>query len=123
LWSLGLGYAWLVPGLAWKGYALWANSAAPGVAQHALAIGALGTITLVMMARTRLQRSKLPMARFGNVATAAVLLSGAAVARLSVSAVTPSTLPILWLSAGLWAAAFAMLLRRLLAPARKDHAV
>jgi uncharacterized protein involved in response to NO len=123
LWSLGLGYAWLVPGLAWKGYALWSGGAAPGVAQHALAIGALGTITLVMMARTRLQRSKLSLARFGNVAAAAVLLSGAAIARLCVPAVTPSALPLLWLSAGLWAAAFVLLLLHLLAAARPGRAV
>jgi uncharacterized protein involved in response to NO len=123
LWTLALGYAWLVPGLAWKGYALWTAGAAPGVAQHALAIGALGTLTLVMMARTRLQRSKLPLARFDNVAAAAVLLSGAAIARLCVTEVTPSALPLLWLSAGLWAAAFALLLLHLLASARRDPAL
>lgn len=120
LWSLGLGYAWLVPGLALKGQALLSTGAATGHSQHALTIGALGTMTLVMIGRTRLQRSKQPLNRFGAVAAAAVLLSVAALARLAAPALAPHTLAALWLSAFAWSAAFALLLGRLLTPRPRE---
>jgi len=124
LWALALGYAWLVPGLAVKGYALWSAGSAAGAAQHSLTIGALGTMTLVMMARTALQRGKQSLASLRDIAGAALLLGAAAVVRLSVPAMTPASLPALWLAALLWAVAFALLLRRLLVPppARPNHA-
>ena len=113
LWTLALGYAWLVPGLAWKGYALWSTGEAPAAAQHALGIGALGTMTLVMMARTALQRGKLPLTAFADIALAALLMGAAAIARLAAVATAPRAAA-LWLSAVLWACAYALLLRRLL---------
>lgn len=57
LWSLHLGYLWLVVGFAVRGLALvgafgpaWAN---PGVhaALHGITVGALGTLSLAMMTR------------------------------------------------------------------------
>lgn len=113
LWPLGLGYLWLVPGLALKGGAqIWAVAALGG-ALHAITIGALGTLTLVMMARTRLQRSRRPLTRFDDVAGAALLLSGAAVLRLLSSVAGAYFLLLLWTSGAMWVSAFGLLLRRL----------
>jgi len=113
LWPLGLGYLWLVPGLALKGCAqIWAVPSL-GSALHAFTIGALGTLTLVMMARTRLQRSRRPLARFGDVAVAALLLSSAAVFRLLYPITDEYAMAFLWTSGAMWVIAFGLLLRRL----------
>jgi Uncharacterized protein involved in response to NO len=104
---------WLVPGLALKGCAqIWAVPSL-GSALHAFTIGALGTLTLVMMARTRLQRSRRPLARFGDVAVAALLLSSAAVFRLLYPITDEYAMAFLWTSGAMWVIAFGLLLRRL----------
>jgi uncharacterized protein involved in response to NO len=113
LWTLGLAYLWLVPGLALKGWAQALPGPPLGVVLHVLTIGALGTMTLVMMARTRLQRSKLPLTDFGSVAAASLLLAAATLTRLW-SAALEEPLRMLWISAILWTAAFAVLLHLML---------
>jgi len=118
LWPLGLGYFWLVPGLALKGCAQIWGGAALGSALHAITIGAVGTLTLVMMARTRLQRSRRPLRRFGDIAVAALLLSGAAVLRIVFPAAGVYSMPVLWTAGVLWVLAFGLLLRRLVMTAR-----
>lgn len=114
LWSLGLGYAWLVPGLALKGWAQIGESGALTIALHALAIGAIGTVTLVMMARTRMQRSRRGVSPFRDIAFAAVLLGAATVLRLmtGVDHAEHAT-ALLWAAAAAWVMAFGLLVRRL----------
>jgi uncharacterized protein involved in response to NO len=52
---------------------------------HGIGIGALGTLTLVMMARTATLRAHKPIADFGDIGVAALLVSAAALSRLLVS--------------------------------------
>jgi uncharacterized protein involved in response to NO len=47
-------------------------------ALHGITIGALGTLTLVVMARTRLQRSRQGLEYFDDIGAAALLMSLAA---------------------------------------------
>jgi len=114
LWSLALGYLWLVPGLALKGLAQLAGGLPVTGMLHGIGMGALGTLTLVMMARTALLRAHRPVADFGDIGVAALLVSAAALARL-LAAVLPSVQSVLlWLAAAAWSGAFLILLVRLL---------
>jgi uncharacterized protein involved in response to NO len=113
LWTLILGYLWLVPGLALKGIAQLAGNVPVTGMLHAIAIGALGTLTLVMMARTVTLRARKPIAGFGDIGSAALLLSAAAIARLAASMVPSAQHEFLWLAAAAWSSAFLVLLVRL----------
>lgn len=53
LWILHLGYAWIIAGLMLKGMAA-LNLVAPSVWQHALGVGAMGTLILGVMTRVAL---------------------------------------------------------------------
>ena len=113
LWTLILGYLWLVPGLALKGIAQLAGNVPVTGMLHAIAIGALGTLTLVMMARTATLRARKSIAGFGDIGSAALLLSAAAIARLAASMVPAARQEFLWLAAAAWSSAFLVLLVRL----------
>jgi uncharacterized protein involved in response to NO len=83
-------------------------------ALHGITIGALGTLTLVVMARTRLQRSRQGLEYFSDIGMAALLVSLAALLRLSAPlASSEYTLLLLWASAVAWFFAFSLLLHRL----------
>ncbi|HET8898971.1 MAG TPA: NnrS family protein [Rhodanobacteraceae bacterium] len=114
LWTLALAYLWLIPGLALKGLAQCGWLPPTTHAVHALTVGALGSLTLVMMARTATVRARQPFGRFGDVATATVLLAMATLLRLA--AWPGAGLPrdvLLRSSATLWSLAFLLLLWRL----------
>lgn len=99
---LGLGYGWLAAGLALVGISLVTGYPALPRSVHALTIGALGTLTVAVMARTRLlARYRDPNASRA-VHVAALLMSGAALARIVPAAPGPAAL---WVSAGLWSGA------------------
>ncbi len=122
LWTLALGYLWLVPGLALKGFSQLAGGVPVTGMLHGIGMGALGTLTLVMMARTALLRAHQPVADFGDIGVAALLVSAAALARL-LAAILPSVQSaLLWLAAAAWSGAFLILLVRLLRirPSRRD---
>lgn len=115
LWTLALGYLWLIAGLLIKGVAQ--ASGALGTtadALHGLTVGALGTVTLVMMARTALLRARRPLERFADMAVAAVLVSAAALLRLLAPGTAGHYRLVLWLAAASWSVAFLLLLARLL---------
>ena len=80
-----LGYAWLVIGLLLFGAALLFPRLPLTVALHGITVGALGTLTLAVMARTRL----LYRLRDANarpwIHPAAVLLTLAALGRLALA--------------------------------------
>ncbi len=116
LWSLGLGYSWLVPGLGLKGVAQIFGTFSLAEALHGITIGALGTLTLVVMARTRLQRSRQGLDQFRDIGVAALLVSLAAMLRLAAPLASGGgqVLLILWGSAVAWLLAFGLLLRRLI---------
>ena len=121
LWTLTLGYLWLVPGLALKGIAQLAGNIPVTGMLHGIGIGALGTLTLVMMARTATLRAHKPIEDYGDIGVAALLVSTAALGRLLASFVPAAQHGFLWLAAIAWTSAFLILLVRLwrtLLPAR-----
>jgi len=126
LWPLVLGYLWLVPGLALKGIApLVGNIPVTGML-HGIGIGALGTLTLVMMARTTTLRAHQPIADFGDIGSAAIFVSVAALARLLASMAPTAQPMLLWIAAATWSGAFLILLARLwrtALPARHGESV
>jgi uncharacterized protein involved in response to NO len=104
LWSLHLGYAWLSLGLILKGAALLAGAPHLAGVHHALAIGALGTMTLVMMLRTAASRGQRTRTVPGAVGLVALALSLAALARLAAPLLGDQAYVLgLALAAGLWA--------------------
>jgi uncharacterized protein involved in response to NO len=113
LWTLALGYLWLVPGLALKGIAQLSGSIPVTGMLHGIGMGALGTLTLVMMARTALLRAHKPTRNFGDIGIAALMVSAAAVTRLLASFVPAAQHGLLWLAATAWTGAFLILLVRL----------
>lgn len=127
LWTLALGYLWLLPGLAAKGIAQLGGSVPVTDMLHGLGVGALGTLTLVMMARTATLRARKPIADFADIGIATLLVSAAALSRL-LAPYLPAAQPwLLWLAATAWTGAFGILLVRLLrsaglAPRRARHA-
>ncbi|ADE15951.1 NnrS family protein [Nitrosococcus halophilus Nc 4] len=115
LWALGLGYLWLVPALALKGWAQVVGRPDLNWFLHGITVGALGTLTLVMMARIRLQRSRQGLGEFKDMGAAALLVSLAAVLRLGAPlAGGEYTSLFLWGSAAAWSIAFGLLLRCLI---------
>lgn len=115
LWTLGLGYLWLIIGLTLKGFAQITGALSLSQALHGITIGALGTLTLAMMARTHMMRQRRPLERFGDVGAGAVLIGISALLRLAAPYFATSEVAVmLWGAALAWTAAMALLLRRLL---------
>lgn len=79
---LHLGYAWLGGGLLLLSLAQAGLGMAPPDALHAVMIGGLGTLTMVMMARVTLQRTRRPIVIPASVIAAVVAVTVAAVARI-----------------------------------------
>jgi uncharacterized protein involved in response to NO len=104
-----LGYAWLALGLLLFGTALLFDALPLTVALHGITVGALGTLTLAVMARTRL------LYRFRDanarpwIHPAAGLLTLAALARILPTLLDTDPQTWLLLSAACWSAAFLLL--------------
>ncbi|WP_343349283.1 NnrS family protein [Pseudomonas sediminis] len=102
LWSLHLGYAWLL--VASLGMAAWHLGwlAYPSLASHALAVGAMGGLILAMMARVSLGHTGRALQPPHSMAWAFGLLNLGALIRVSAGGSW------LWLAALCWGAAFAL---------------
>jgi uncharacterized protein involved in response to NO len=79
LWILHLGYAWIVVALLLKSAAAF-NLTAPTAWQHALGVGAMGTLILGVMTRVALGHTgrSLSLPRFGIVIYIAITVAGLA---------------------------------------------
>lgn len=108
VWVLHAGYGWLVIGLAL--YALGGFVTLPHhVPLHALSLGALGSITLGMMARVALGHTGRPLVAPKPVAVAFILVQAAALVRVFGVALWPDGYSLLVQASGLlWTAAFAI---------------
>jgi uncharacterized protein involved in response to NO len=95
LWSLHLGYGWLALGLLAKAAATVIDRALLIDLQHALTIGGLGTLSLVMILRTSAARRVPSVAAPRAIGMIAVAVTLAALARLAA--------PFLDWPAGAWA--------------------
>ncbi len=102
LWSLHMAYAWLL--LASLGMAAWHLGwlAQPGLASHALAVGAMGGLILAMMARVSLGHTGRALQPPKAMAWAFGLLNLGALIRVSAGSGW------LWLAALCWSLAFAL---------------
>lgn len=101
-----LGYAWLAFGLLLAGLALLVDALPLNVALHGITVGALGTLTLAVMARTRLiYRLRDPNAH-PWIHPVAGLVSLAALARILPALLGADARPWLLVSAAGWALAF-----------------
>lgn len=102
LWSLHLAYAWLL--LATLGMAAWHLGwlTQPSLANHALAVGAMGGLILAMMARVSLGHTGRALQPPQAMAWAFGLLNLGALIRVSAGSSG------LWLAALCWAVAFAL---------------
>jgi uncharacterized protein involved in response to NO len=115
LWCLGVGYLWLVIGLALLGLS-WSVQLLPaGSATHAVTLGALGTLTTAVMARVRLARNRRDPAEMRTLPWITAAIALATLLRLFGSG-HPATLAV---AAALWSLALTILLVTLLrVPAR-----
>lgn len=102
---LHLGYAWLGLGLALKAASqLFVAPALPEVL-HGVTVGALGTLTITIMTRVVLQKSRRPMAIPPTTVFAVTMISAAAICRL-LGVVPEIRLLAIDMSAALWTAGF-----------------
>lgn len=110
LWVLHLGYAWVAIGFALKA-AVAAALVIPMVGLHALTVGAIGVLTLGMMARVALGHTGRPLRAAAPVAVAFALINAAAAVRALVAAALPTYYAqTVLVAGGLWLAAFAIFL-------------
>jgi uncharacterized protein involved in response to NO len=108
LWSLHLGYAWLVAALALRAAAALGGPVPELAWTHAFTVGALGITILGLATRIVLRHTGRPLAVPAAMVVAYLLMLGAAVAR-----VATTFEPRLWLlvaSGVLWSAALAVFL-------------
>ena len=82
LWSLHLGYLWIVIGLCLKGLAFFIDALPDATALHALTIGAIGGMTLAMMSRVALGHTGRSLTVTRPIVAAYTLVSFAALIRL-----------------------------------------
>jgi len=108
--SLGVGYAWVAVGLILAGVSLLANFKIT-LALHAITVGGIGTLTLTVMARTWMQRSRVHPDRSGVLTAMTALIALAACLRLASGFVAAgASVPFMWLAALCWSAAISLLI-------------
>jgi len=105
LWILHLSHAWIAVGFVLLGLAALGLviNAAP---LHAFAVGALSGTIIGMITRTALGHTGRPLAAGRAEVAAYVLVHAAAVARVAAALVLTAYMPLVYLSATLWSAAF-----------------
>ena len=108
VWILHASYAWIVVHLALRALAA-LSLVAPGIASHALAVGAIGGLTLGMMTRTARGHTGRPLQTGAIETLCYALVMCAAVARVAVPLIVPAATLAATLAAGaLWSLAFAL---------------
>ena len=120
LWILHLGYAWIAAGFALLALSAAGMGAAAGSALHAFTAGAIGTLTLGMMARVSLGHSGRMLEPAPLMTWAFVAVNLAALVRIAQPLLFPSQhasgmviAGVLWIAAfGLFAAIYAPILLR-----------
>jgi len=126
LWILHVGYLWIPIGLGLRVLAAVTSTVPSQVAMHALTVGAIGSLTLGMMARVALGHTGRALAASRLIVSAFVLITLAAVVRVfgPLVAGMASYRPTVFLAGSLWTAAFLLFLLTyvpILIAARVDH--
>lgn len=107
LWILHLGYAWLIVGMVAKAMAASGMWLAPSAAQHALTVGAIGSLTLGVMSRAALGHTGRQLEVAPAVVVAYLLVTAAAIVRVGGALALPSyPVGIAATAGGLWTLAF-----------------
>jgi uncharacterized protein involved in response to NO len=109
LWILHLGYAWVAAGLILLGGAVLFPVAIPYPAGiHALAAGAIGTMTLAVMTRAIRGHTGRALAAGPITITIYLLITWAAISRVTAPFLPEFYLPLLMVSGVVWIAAFSL---------------
>jgi uncharacterized protein involved in response to NO len=104
---LHVGYAWLVFGTALLGLASLGVDLPQSAAIHALTAGAISTMVLAVMTRTTRGHTGRALSADRVTSVLYVLLTLAAITRVAAAVAPAWTMPLLFVSASLWIAAFA----------------
>lgn len=124
LWILHAGYGWLVFGLLLRPLAAIVPAIPASLATHALTVGAIGSLTLGMMARVALGHTGRPLVAPRTATWAFGAITAAAVVRVVLPVLVPRWyLQELAVGGGLWTAAFLLYLvgyARVLLSSRAD---
>ncbi len=111
LWILHAGHAWIALGLALRALSFVWPVASGSLAIHALTVGAIGSLTLGMMARVSLGHTGRALGAGKTITAAFALVTLAAVARAIVPIFAPARyLLLLEIAASLWSVAFLLYL-------------
>lgn len=106
LWILHAGYAWLVLGLVMRAAAPQLGISS-SLATHAITVGAIGSLTLGMMARVSLGHTGRALVTAPAMRWAFLAMLGAAFSRVAIPVIAPSWYLASLVAAGvLWSAAF-----------------
>jgi uncharacterized protein involved in response to NO len=105
LWVLHLGYAWIAVGLVLSGVAMLNPGIPASAGTHALAVGAVGTLTLGMMSRVALGHTGRALVVRSPIVWAYGLVTLAAAVRV-VAAFFPAQFMLLIIAGLAWAIAF-----------------
>ncbi len=108
LWVLHLGYAWLATALVLIGVAGLGDFLPESAALHALTMGGFGTMIMAVATRAALGHSGRPLAAGTGIATAYILVSVAAAARVASPLLGDLELAAIWVSGGAWTLAYGL---------------
>jgi len=112
LWILHAGYAWLALGLLFRGLASLSGASSSSLALHTLTVGAIGSLTLGMMARVSLGHTGRMLGASPGTSAAFAAITLATLVRVFVPLFAPSWYFASLVAAGsLWVAAFALFIR------------
>ncbi|HRE89738.1 MAG TPA: NnrS family protein [Myxococcota bacterium] len=100
LWVLHLGYLWVGLGLVLRGLSVWVPELGGPSLAHSLAIGALGTLVVGMMARVALGHTGRPLVAPRLMVAAFVLPTVAALLRVGLPVVSPDLYSVAMTSSG-----------------------
>jgi uncharacterized protein involved in response to NO len=103
---LHVGYAWLVFGTALLGVSMLAPNLPPTAPIHALTAGAIGTMTVAVMTRATRGHTGRDLTADRSTSMIYLLVTLAAVTRITAAFAADWTMPLLIASAGFWIAAF-----------------
>lgn len=106
LWSLHLGYLWLVVGLALMGLARFVPALPESAALHALTAGCAGTMVIAVMSRAALGHSGRPLRASKMVVAAYVLVTVGAALRVAAPLWPEAMAALITLGGSLWASAW-----------------
>lgn len=112
LLCLGAGYGWLAIGLLLLAAAV-ASGSYRVAALHVITVGALGSLSIGIMARVRLQRVKADPAKSTEIVACTALVGIAAATRVAAGLGVGDSSTLLWLAALSWSLAFLLLARLL----------